>query len=449
MQNKPSQQPILRELQDGLILRRSCAADAEALADFCARIHSNEGPDYPNPRVAAWVRDLLTKPHPTFHVDDFTIVAEEHTGRIVSTLNLIPQTWTYEGIPFGVGRPELVGTLPEYRNRGLVRQQFEEIHRWGPGRGQLVQAITGIPYYYRLFGYEMALDLSGRHYGFEANLPRLKEGETEPFHIRKASRADLPFVAAVYEQAQKRYAIACLRGMDIFEYELDVQSFANSDHFELMIIETQNGEPIGYFEHTAYLGFSGVSAVGYELKPGISWLEVSPQVSRYLWQAGQAYAERDKKECKAFGFMLGRQHPAYEALGTNILPATRDPYAWYIRVADLPGFVRHIAPALEDRLANSIAAGFSGELRLSFFRDGLRIRFEHGRLKEAGAWKPSPEEHESAAFPGLSFLQILFGYRSLAELEQSFADCYWMDWKARTLINILFPKKLSDVFPVA
>jgi hypothetical protein len=36
-------------------------------------------------------------------------------------MNLISQIWAYEGIPFGVGRPELVGTLPEYRNRGLVR----------------------------------------------------------------------------------------------------------------------------------------------------------------------------------------------------------------------------------------------------------------------------------------------------------------------------------------
>ncbi len=34
-----------------------------------------------------------------------------------------------KGFPFGVGRPELVGTLPEYRNRGLVRAQFEEVHQ--------------------------------------------------------------------------------------------------------------------------------------------------------------------------------------------------------------------------------------------------------------------------------------------------------------------------------
>ena len=89
------------------------------------------------------------------------IVEEAATGRIVSSMNLISQTWTYDGIPFGVGRPELVGTEPEYRKRGLVRTQFEVVHALSAERGEMVQAITGIPYYYRQFGYEMAMGLGG------------------------------------------------------------------------------------------------------------------------------------------------------------------------------------------------------------------------------------------------------------------------------------------------
>ena len=126
-------------------------------------------------------RDLLTRPHPTFHADDFIIVEKSATGKIVSSLNLIPQTWSYEGIEFGVGRPELVGTLPEFRGKGLVRAQFNEIHKWCIERNMPVQAITGIPYFYRQFGYEMALDLSGRRYGYEPNVPKLKEGEKEKY----------------------------------------------------------------------------------------------------------------------------------------------------------------------------------------------------------------------------------------------------------------------------
>ena len=116
-------------LGDGLVLRRSSVADAEALSDFNARVHSDEGPDKPDQRVWAWTHDLMTKPHPTFQTSDFTIVEDVDKVQIVSAMNLIPQTWTYAGNPFKVGRPELVGTLPEYRNRGQVRRQFEVIHQ--------------------------------------------------------------------------------------------------------------------------------------------------------------------------------------------------------------------------------------------------------------------------------------------------------------------------------
>ena len=103
---------------------------------------------------------------------------------------------------------------------------------------------------------------------------------------------------------------------------------------------------------------------------------------------------------------------------------------------------------LEKRLAESIAAGFSGELKISFYRDGLRMVFVRGRLKTVEAWKSKKTDDESAAFPDLTFLQLLFGYRSLNELCFAFKDCYWSNNTVRVMLNALFPKRLSDVFPV-
>lgn len=440
------QQTILRDLGNGLVMRRSTPEDAEALSEFNGRIHGDDGQD--SLRVAAWTRDLLMRPHPTLSPNDFTIVEETATGRIVSSMNLIPQTWTYEGIEFGVGRPELVGTAPEFRNRGLVRAQFEEVHKWSAERGHMVQAITGIPYYYRLFGYEMTLDLGGRRAGFEVNVPKLKDGQEEPYRIRPATGEDLAFVADVYEYAIHRSAIACKRTPEIFNYEFDGQSENNADHYEMYIIEDLSGTLVGYFQHPNCLGRTGVSALWYELKPGISWLAVTPSVVRHLWNKGQEYAKRDGKTCTSFGFLLGAQHPVYEALGRD-LPSVNPPYAWYMRVADLLGFLNHIKPALEKRIAASIAAGHSREIKISFYRDGLKLVIEKGSISAIEAWKPSPEEEGAIAFPDRTFLQILFGYRSYDELHQSFADCWCNSEEVRALIDILFLKKLSDVFPIA
>jgi len=440
------QKTIIRDLGNGLIMRRSSPADADALSAFNGMIHGEDEAD--NKRLVAWTRDLLTRPHPTLHADDFIIVEESATGRIVSSLNLIPQTWSYEGIEFGVGRPELVGTLPEYRGKGLVHMQFDEIHKWCIERGLIVQAITGIPYFYRQFGYEMAIDFVGRRHGYKSHVPTLKEGETERYLVRPAVETDLPFIASVYDLAVQRHMVRCVRTQEIFKYELLEQSPEAVHYFITRVIEDASGEAVGYVQHSDYLGGVNLTAVWYELKQGISWLDVTPSVIRYLWTKGQEYAKRDGKECTSFGFMGGAHHPVYQVMGDD-LPYVHKPYAYFIRVAELTSFIRHIAPALEKRLASSIAPGYSGELKFNFYKYGMHLLFEKGRLALVEDWKPSPDEWGNVAFPDLTFLQVLFGYRSFAELHQSFADCWWHSEEDRALIDILFPKKLSDVFPMA
>ncbi len=249
MKIKLNNRPILQNLGDGLILCRTSVEDAEALAEFNSRIHSDDGFDKPDLRVAAWTRDLVARPHPTFHPDDCTLVVEAASGKIISSMNLISQTWAYEGIPFGVGRPELVGTLPEYRNRGLVRAQFDEVHKWSALRGELVQGITGIPFYYRLFGYEMGLELSGGRTGYEAQLPKLNQDEGEPFTIRAATEADIPFLMDTYAQSCRRRLVTCVRDESIWRYDLGGQSRENVERLEFRILERAGYERNGWLLH--------------------------------------------------------------------------------------------------------------------------------------------------------------------------------------------------------
>jgi len=434
------QQTILRDLGNGLILRRATPADAQALAEFNANIHGQD--DFERSGVAAWTRDLLTRPHATFQPGDFTIVEEIPSRRIVSSLNLIPQIWSYEGIEFGVGRPELVGTLPEFRSRGLVRLQFEEVHQWSEERGHMVQAITGIPFYYRQFGYEFALNLSGWRMG--SIVPKLPEGETEKYVIRPAEEKDIPFLLSTYEFACKRSMINAKWTAEHWHNNLFELSEENFQRLEFRIIErADTREPVGYFGQTWSLGMTGARAFHYELAPGFSWLEVSPYVVRYMWDIGQEYAKRDNRTCTTFSFLLGAEHPVYDALG-NTLPRIGPPYAWYLRVPDLLGFLTHIKPALEKRLAESIASGHSGEYRIGMYPKGIKLTLQNGRI-HFDPWKPDHADHGDAAFPMLTFLQILFGYRSFEELKHAFPDCWWSDDGSRIILNTLFPKKNSHV----
>lgn len=445
MNTKP--ELLIRDLGNGLILRRASVEDADALASMNSIMHSDDGPDKPNMRIGAWTRDLVARPHPTLTASDFTIVEETSTKRIVSTLCYIPQTWVYEGIEFGVGRPELVSTLPEFRKRGLVRIQMDEVHKWSEERGHPVQIITGIPYFYRQFGYDMALTLAGRRYGFEGNVPALKDGEVEPFMIRPADETDLDFILRMYENGQRRYAISCKRTLENICYELNGQSSENMIRNDNAVILNTKGERIGYLLHTTELWGGGCHAIQFEIAEGYSWLEVSPSVARYLWKKAGEFAERDGMPRTSFGFQLGESHPAYEALDDR-LPAARKPYAYYIRVPDLPAFLMHIKPALEKRLADSIAASYTGELKLDFYHSGMRILWERGCIAGVEPMKTGPGISTDASFPDLTFLHLVFGHRSFDELRLAFTDCYWENNAARVLLNALFPKRNTNVFPV-
>ena len=356
---------------------------------------------------------------------------------------LIPQTWSYEGVEFGVGRPELVGTLPEFRGRGLIRTQFDEVHKWSVERGLLVQAITGIRYYYRQFGYEYALDLNRWHMG--SIVPKLKEGDKEKFVVRPAQESDIPFLMSVFEYGTSRGLIRAKWTAEHWHnnlYELDEE---NDHRLEYRIIERAGlQEAVGYFAQSPSLGSSGVRAFHYELAPGISWLEVTPFVIRSLWESGQEFGRRENRPCTTFSFLLGAQHPAYDVLGKSVVNGGQ-PYAWYVRVPDLVGFLNHIKPVLETRLANSIACGHRGECLIGMYPKGIRLILKNGHINFE-PWKPDHADHGNAGFPMLTFIQILFGYRSFEELKFAFPDCWWSDQNTRLIINILFPKKSSSLY---
>ena len=154
-----------------------------------------------------------------------------------------------------------------------------------------------------------------------------------------------------------------------------------------------------------------------------------------------------------YAFALGSEHPAYHVL-PSMMPEPMPTYAWYMRVPDLPAFVRHIAPVLERRLAASYAVGWSGELKLSFVRDGIRIAFQNGAMSNVERWLPPQREgrlapkHRDALFPDLTFLQVLFGFRSVADIESAYPDCRVTSDEARYILDTLFPRRPSRAWGI-
>jgi hypothetical protein len=430
-------------------MRRAVPADADEIATFNGWVHTPHGATEPDLGTSAWTLDLFKGNHPTIRAEDFLVVEDMSTGTIVSTMSWISQVWNYSGVPFKVGRPELVGTDPAYRNRGLVRAQFEEVHRWSAERGELAQAITGLRYYYRQFGYEMTLALQAGRLGYRVHVPRLAEGEEEQFNFVPASEEDIPFISGLYERAAQRYLVSVARDPAMWNYELSGRREQSVYHCRLLVIRRSGGEAVGFLAHPSRMWGPTFPVQMYELLPGVSWNDVTPAVLRYAARTGEAYArEGNGPEFGAYFLALGTGHPVYEAIHSH-LPRKPEPYTYYMRVPDLPAFLRHVAPALNRRLEQSPAAGYTGDLKLNFYRAAHRITFEQGALVDAAQYTPEHQEDGDAFFPDKTFLHLLFGHRTLEEVEYMFADCLVRSDRHRLLLKALFPRGDSFVMPIS
>jgi hypothetical protein len=432
-----------RQLGDGLVLRWATQADAEALVEFNYRIH-NDNPDGRKELwLKDWTRELTGGDHPTTGSSDFTVVVDEEAqGRIVSAAVLISQVWSYSGLRFGCGRPELIATEESYRKRGLVRAQMTALHAKSASRGELVQAITGIPWLYRQFGYEMAIDLGGSRFLPISKIAKLPDGQTEKFTLRRAMLDDIPDLDGLYDRQCAPSLLRCERDEAIWRYEILNALTRDVAMRNRRIIETLKGQVIGYTEFITFPKADRIREIA--VSEGQSMREVCWFVARYLKEEGESGADEAGKAMAGLSFALGRQHPAYDALDPELGDPSQ-PYAWFIRVADLPALMSHFGIVFERRLRKSAMAGYSGILRLNFYVNQMTLTFIDGKISEIGTYDPKDFFDGDAYFPGLTFLQLLFGYHSLDELKFAHPDCFTEKNDASVLLPILFPKHPSCI----
>jgi hypothetical protein len=442
-----------QDLGNGLTARWSTAADVENISQLASIVFRDKEDDAPNAYVYAEIYQLMSGRLPTMGPNDYAIVEDTHkTGNpIVAAVCLQHMEWEYEGIPFLMGRPEDVTTDAAYRNRGLMRILFELIHARSAAEGHLIQGITGIPYFYRQFGYEYALELNGSQSVLLATIPKANDGEIEAYTLRDATLNDLPRLKELYQQQLPGYLVTTHIDDVYFQWMLtDREEPATINKRSLVLtlaIVDMDNMVQGWLLLSGKRRASNLYIRSICLNRSLNIQAMMPSILRAL-QAYGAHVPLENPAVEALHsikFSLDRNNPVYEALEKlSSNPGLAD--SWYIRITDLPRFIQHIAPALEQRLINSAVAGYTGELKLDFYRGGLRLVFDKGQLVTAEDWRSTVLNNSSdGGFPPRVFFKALFGYRSLADLRHAYADV-WVN--NDVLFNTLFPVKASWALPL-
>lgn len=182
-------------LPDGLVLRTARPADLDQIAMLLVE-RGEEGDD---------VDHRLVVQDPDAGWASCAVVVDG--DRVVSTATLLDETVRVGSVTVPAGQVELVATHEDFEGRGLSRALMGWAHERSAARGHLLQVMIGIPYYYRLFGYEYAIDIPPARELVDIPEP-LGTADPEPFELRLATRDDIPALAALQELAQSEYDVA-------------------------------------------------------------------------------------------------------------------------------------------------------------------------------------------------------------------------------------------------
>nr|MBA2682224.1 GNAT family N-acetyltransferase [Ktedonobacteraceae bacterium] len=135
----------------------------------------------------------------------------------------------------------------------------------------------------------------------------------------------------------------------------------------------------------------------------------------------------------------------FHVLGPDVLQATSEPYAWYMRIPDYRAFLRAITPVLEQRLAASPLANYSGELKIDFYRAGLKLVFSDGHLSEIAPWQRGEWEEAQVGCPPLVFTQLLLAHRTYDQIRVIVPDLWAEGAINAELLRVLFPAQRSSL----
>ncbi|MDA1192959.1 MAG: GNAT family N-acetyltransferase [Candidatus Poribacteria bacterium] len=427
-------------LDDGMILRLATPDDTDAVAEFFGK--------WLHVAVDPWMRDLMDD-HPSPHTVEIAVVEDPKAKLIVSATGFISQVWRYQGVKFPFGWVECVATHEDYRRRGYVRRTIDVAHAISASRGELMQGITGIPWYYRQFGYELAMPLNGGRVVRFEDAPSLNEGESEPFVLRAATENDDNFIRDMYEtQVIPRQTFVAHRDATQWAYEFRGRREGSYRRHEWLVIESARGERVGYIEYGPFLWEGRMPINQIEIDPRHGWLNVLPSALRGFIALSREFAVTKKQElAESLLFFMSLEHPSYGYYSTS-KTVIMEPLRWYIRIPDVVALLRAWRPALETNLLGTVAEGYTGRLTINFYRGGLVIEFERGNITKIDPWTPGNGWEGSAALPEHAFCKLICGLKRLDELIAEDTDIR-ANRVAHLLLDALFPPFTGQVWQFA
>ena len=363
--------------------------------------------------------------HPKMNLKNFYVIKDK--GRMVSTINLIPVTWSIGGIHLKAAEMGHVGTLPEYRGKGSIQRLIEEYHKEVQKQGYDIAVIEGIPYFYRQFGYEYAVPLLEET---KIRLDQIPEWKPK-IKIRPFAEKDIPKAKVLLEQSQRKFYVHSVRDETIWKVQQRTSIASDPEPFQGYAVEEQ-GKMIAYFR---------IRDIPNEKE--LLLTEIT-EVDQLAAQAVLSFLKNygNQLNLETLSTNISYEEPLAEYLVSLGVMKSVPTYAWQIRITDHVRIFRKLKPLFEHRLTNSMYNRLTETLNFNFRVFTIQATVKDGKITDIR--KIAKGERSPIGLNPLAFVQLMTGYRNRQELEETVPDVR-IAVSHRRLMDVLFPKMPSYI----
>ncbi len=405
-------------------MRTAQADDVPAIIEHVMAVHGEE--------VVNGVRAMYAH-HPRKSWEDCFLIVDERSGTVVSSLILLPGSWMLDGVEVPVAQMEAVGTLKEYRNRGLIHKLNVEFEKRIEAHGSVVQVIAGIPNFYRSFGYEYGADLGGGFPVAPSLVPKLPEGEDEPVEIEAVDQKGLKGYLAYREQAMPPGTwVKAIKPADFKYYNFDAPNPKTEGWFFHVVRE--NSKIVGIFILSRWE--SRLDIIDLYLD---SFSHVD-SVLRFALSKSEEYGGHTVRVAPP------NQSQIWEFVQARTGTALRHRYSWYVKIPSVERFLQAIAPVLRKRLCGSDYKDFVGELKVTDYKQGLAIQIDKCNITEIREMAEKDPGGYDLRLPHGALTRLVMGYETIDELQSHEPDTICRA-SMLPLVRALFPKLRATVDP--
>ena len=413
-----------QDLGENLVMRNANKEDIPAILEHFRVVHGKY--------VLDELRAFLEH-HPRFSWENSFIIANEESREVVSAIFLLENRWALDGIEISSVEMEAVGTIEAYRYRGHIRLLNDEYEKRVAQLQPVIQSIAGIPYFYRLFGYEYAADLGGGFPITPGFIPRLSEGQEEPVSIEQIDEKGFK----EFLKYREKYLPNQTWYRPIQPEDAGYLMFETTSHDQealFFYLVKEKGQTVGAF----FL---------------CRWEKRLDMVELYL----DNYKHVDPVLRFAQGLAQGwdgipvRVTPPHQAQVREYVSGRsqakiKDIYAWYVKIPSIPRFIETIGPLLSERMKNSEFQDYTGTLTLTTYKEGFTLSFQNGGFSGISEKSEKDPGDYQLKIPRHTLTRLLMGYETLDELASHEPDVGCAA-TMKPIVRVLFPKLKALVNP--